>query len=1270
MKIREIEIDGFGVWRDLKLQELPDHALVIYGPNEAGKTTLMQFVRTILYGFSPHRRSRYMPPVFGGKPGGRLRLGSAAGEFVVNRHTTLDSRAEDRGNISILDPEGKPAESSELVSLLAGVDEATFNNVFACGLREIQELGSLDDTRAAELLYKLTTGFDRVSLIDVMRELITGREKMLGVEEGRGTIPQLMAKRDKLKAEIDERSSATRRWSELSGQRVALADEAKSLTELIAQSEANSRVMQAALEVQSPWNSRADIERQLVTIKEVKQLPERATEKLDGYTKRIIQGKKRLRKLRDQWLKLRGEVNQVQVNKLLLAQANRIEAICEHSQWMISLDDHIRRIKGEIARLDDEIQTQLGTVAGRANLDELSADNYAALKRPAAALREESEKLEQARKELEQANHDAERMTSKLASSARNRQVDDLQEAIHSAGERVALLRRRVQVEERLEQLTRRREELEFDGEELNDYQETPMRVSALVGVTFSVGVMLILLGWMGNILLPGSISNPIPYAIFGLMLSGGSALAKLLVDRNHEDSFSDNHRSQEQLRNQLAEAKQQRDDLDAELPGTGSLDTRLREAEAELRELERLSPLTGEHAASKDRLELATRRHAAAQEAVKEVRNKWKSTLRQLGLPEDFAPNKVKHVVRSNDQVVELRRRKDTKRDELDAKEREMLVIVSRIKQLMGDLRITPATDDPHAQLRQLAQVLQDEKDLAEDRKTYIIKMKKLKRQRGKIEDIVRSSSRKRNALFVLAGVKDVKAFKQVAADTLRAAELRRVMDELTSRITATLAGQFSEEAVAAVFKKEGRDLQTRWNQRAADMDTMRKQLANVHERRGACLAEMQMLVADKRLAQAQLELGVLEKQLEEATRRWQVLGVVSRVLETVRKSYETDRQPETLREASNYLNRLTMGHYERVWMPLDRRELLVDSAEGKQLPLDVLSRGTRESVYIALRLALAASFARRGATLPLVLDDVLVNFDTQRVRNAAELFREFAQGGNQIVMFTCHEHIMRLFKEASIDVRVLPTRGQEDEKPEPVVEKPKRKKKSVEVVQELPPPEPPMIFPEEEPQRIHFDDDANAKLDQAAEEEVWFDVVNEFEVKKKAKKPKTKAVKETEPELPQVWPLAPMEPVAKKIDFGPLPDQWPIAAVPMPTRQEEPAETNYGVKLLRTRRRRFTWDSPEVYWEDYTPDDVDVITPSVSYSPASAMVPTMAYQMVPAVNYQPQVMAAPGMVGPIMHAGPIVAATPMANASDLREEFAPYAIVDEEASRFWDAR
>ncbi|HAY83260.1 MAG TPA: hypothetical protein DCY79_25925, partial [Planctomycetaceae bacterium] len=74
MKITDVNINGFGVWTDLAVSDLNGKMTVFYGPNEAGKTTLMQFMRAVLYGLTPERRSKYMPPVHGGKPGGSLCL--------------------------------------------------------------------------------------------------------------------------------------------------------------------------------------------------------------------------------------------------------------------------------------------------------------------------------------------------------------------------------------------------------------------------------------------------------------------------------------------------------------------------------------------------------------------------------------------------------------------------------------------------------------------------------------------------------------------------------------------------------------------------------------------------------------------------------------------------------------------------------------------------------------------------------------------------------------------------------------------------------------------------------------------------------------------------------------------------------------------------------------------------------------------------------------------------------------------------------------------
>jgi hypothetical protein len=93
--------------------------------------------------------------------------------------------------------------------------------------------------------------------------------------------------------------------------------------------------------------------------------------------------------------------------------------------------------------------------------------------------------------------------------------------------------------------------------------------------------------------------------------------------------------------------------------------------------------------------------------------------------------------------------------------------------------------------------------------------------------------------------------------------------------------------------------------------------------------------------------------------------------------------------------------------------------------LPLDVLSRGTREAVFLALRLALVASYGRRGIRIPMVLDDVLVNLDAQRAEAAVGVLCEFARDGRQLLFFTCHDHIRAMFERARVDIRVLPGHG-----------------------------------------------------------------------------------------------------------------------------------------------------------------------------------------------------------------------------------------------------
>ncbi len=86
MRITELHIAGFGQFEDYTIDDL-DHPLVVFlGPNEAGKSTIFQFLVTMLYGFSPADRDRHpYRPLDGATLAGRMEFRSGNSRCSVKR---------------------------------------------------------------------------------------------------------------------------------------------------------------------------------------------------------------------------------------------------------------------------------------------------------------------------------------------------------------------------------------------------------------------------------------------------------------------------------------------------------------------------------------------------------------------------------------------------------------------------------------------------------------------------------------------------------------------------------------------------------------------------------------------------------------------------------------------------------------------------------------------------------------------------------------------------------------------------------------------------------------------------------------------------------------------------------------------------------------------------------------------------------------------------------------------------------------------------------
>lgn len=330
---------------------------------------------------------------------------------------------------------------------------------------------------------------------------------------------------------------------------------------------------------------------------------------------------------------------------------------------------------------------------------------------------------------------------------------------------------------------------------------------------------------------------------------------------------------------------------------------------------------------------------------------------------------------------------------------------------------------------LKQLRQALEDHQEIAARREALDQRLRRVHRRQTRLVHGIDRWQHRRQVLFAQAGLNDEGDYRQRLEDCQLLESLRAQQAAVTREIAAALGLRLTEDDVRTWLEgPHVAQLEARWEELSTQLQTASQRLQTLFEERGRVQQELKTLADDRRLGQRFIDLNVIDERLREAIEQWQVVAATGLVLDAVRKLYEAERQPETLQEASRYLERLTDGHYMRVWTPLGENVLKVDDAEGHPLPVEVLSRGTREQLFLALRLALVSSYARRGVELPLVLDDVLVNFDSQRAKSAATVLRDFAGAGHQLLVFTCHEHVWKLFKNLKLPARRLPPNDDSD--------------------------------------------------------------------------------------------------------------------------------------------------------------------------------------------------------------------------------------------------
>ncbi|QBP18691.1 ATP-binding protein [Acetilactobacillus jinshanensis] len=147
MIIKQVHIFNYGKWHDITLP-LRKGLNILYGRNEAGKTTLLSFIRGVLFGYvNRHSSHKNYIPSKSKNYGGQL-------EIIANDQTYIVQRmaGKNGGQVTILNNHGDQLDKSLLKKILGPFDRNTFDALYYFGTVDLRKVGKL---KQRDLIYRI-----------------------------------------------------------------------------------------------------------------------------------------------------------------------------------------------------------------------------------------------------------------------------------------------------------------------------------------------------------------------------------------------------------------------------------------------------------------------------------------------------------------------------------------------------------------------------------------------------------------------------------------------------------------------------------------------------------------------------------------------------------------------------------------------------------------------------------------------------------------------------------------------------------------------------------------------------------------------------------------------------------------------------------------------------------------------------------------------------------------------------------------------------------
>lgn len=263
---------------------------------------------------------------------------------------------------------------------------------------------------------------------------------------------------------------------------------------------------------------------------------------------------------------------------------------------------------------------------------------------------------------------------------------------------------------------------------------------------------------------------------------------------------------------------------------------------------------------------------------------------------------------------------------------------------------------------------------------------------------------------IYTVLQIQDVAAFEHLLEKDRERSQWDADHRESLSKVYGHYGGHEVYEQRITVLNETPKALfDERVEQLADEMTALKEQSLATAKEMGELEQRLQTWQDGPSTLELEWSLAMAKAERAALSQHWARYTVAAHLMREAREKFEENRRPQSLIHAGDVFREITGGRYVGFKARADDKgvtRLICLDKQGKEWELAQLSRGTREQVYLALRLAVIHDYKERGVDLPVVLDDVMVNFDNPRLNASFDVLQACAKG-SQFIYLTCQRQL-----------------------------------------------------------------------------------------------------------------------------------------------------------------------------------------------------------------------------------------------------------------------